>query len=277
MNIPEGVATIANYEQLLDSAEFKKLKAYSNEFLLKHKTELEPYGSDWVRDPLHQWSRQWEYPFVADQVEQTASVAAGSPVKMLDAGSGVSFFPYFLVERHQGLELTCCDTDQSLPEVYQRLNEQRSQNVSFTVQDIRHTSFEADTFDIVSCISVLEHTEEYPRIIEEFARILKPGGVLVLTFDISLDGCSDIPLAEAKQLMAKLRERFAIEHQEDLEDELANRRIVTTRYAQVIDPAWLPWRHPLLSSILAAARKRKLPSAMVKQLTFACYACHKRP
>jgi hypothetical protein len=58
MNIPEGVATIANYEQLLDSAEFKKLEAYSNEFLLKHETELESYGSGWVRDPLHQWSRQ---------------------------------------------------------------------------------------------------------------------------------------------------------------------------------------------------------------------------
>jgi len=277
MNIPEGVPTIANYEQLLDSVEFKNLERYSDEFLLRHKRELQPYSSDWVRDPLHQWSRQWEYPFVADQVAKTASAVAGNTMKMLDAGSGVSFFPYFLVERHQLLELTCCDTDGSLPEVYQRLNEERSQDVSFTVQDIRQTTFEADTFDIVSCISVLEHTEEYPRIIEEFDRILKPGGVLALTFDISQDGCSDIPVPEAKRLMAKLRERFVIEHQKDLEDELAKRELVTTRYARAVDPTWLPWRYPFLSSILAAARKRKLPSATVKQLTFACYACHKRP
>jgi ubiquinone/menaquinone biosynthesis C-methylase UbiE len=94
---------------------------------------------------------------------------------MLDAGPGASFFPYFLVERHPGLELTCCDTDQSLPEVYQRPNEQRFQNVSFTVQDIRRTSYEADTFDIVSCISVLEHTEEYPRIIEARSSVYAAG------------------------------------------------------------------------------------------------------
>ena len=45
-----------------------------------------------------------------------------------------------------------------------------------------------ESLDVICCISVLEHTDNYGEIVREFARVLKRGGLLVLTFDLSLDG-----------------------------------------------------------------------------------------
>ena len=36
------------------------------------------------------------------------------------------------------------------------------------------------TLDILCCMSVLEHTDNYAQIVNEFARVLKPGGRLVV-------------------------------------------------------------------------------------------------
>jgi 2-polyprenyl-3-methyl-5-hydroxy-6-metoxy-1,4-benzoquinol methylase len=51
-------------------------------------------------------------------------------------------------------------------------------------EDITRTSFESDTFDLIFCISVLEHIGGsilLDRYFAEAARILKPGGSLIVT------------------------------------------------------------------------------------------------
>jgi len=40
--------------------------------------------------------------------------------------------------------------------------------------------FEDETFDIVFCCDVFEHVKDFPKVIEEIARVLKPGGILFL-------------------------------------------------------------------------------------------------
>jgi SAM-dependent methyltransferase len=47
--------------------------------------------------------------------------------------------------------------------------------------------FGTEEVDAVTCISVLEHVSDPPRLMREILRILKPGGVLILTMDISLE------------------------------------------------------------------------------------------
>lgn len=42
--------------------------------------------------------------------------------------------------------------------------------------------FEAASFDVVLCREVIEHVESVPHTLREFARVLAPGGRLVLTF-----------------------------------------------------------------------------------------------
>ena len=64
--------------------------------------------------------------------------------------------------------------------------------VEFVGADLRKLPQPGNHFDIIYCLSVLEHTRGYPEILLELRRVLRPGGTLVVTFDLSLDGDSDI-------------------------------------------------------------------------------------
>ena len=48
-------------------------------------------------------------------------------------------------------------------------------------EDVTALSFDAGAFDGVVSLDVLEHVPDYRAALAEFARVLKPGGVLVLT------------------------------------------------------------------------------------------------
>ena len=50
-------------------------------------------------------------------------------------------------------------------------------NVEFHVMDALHTSFGADTFDVVICNQMYEHVPDAGQLLREIARVLKPGGV----------------------------------------------------------------------------------------------------
>ncbi len=43
------------------------------------------------------------------------------------------------------------------------------------------------SFDVVTCISVVEHVQGKAVVLRELLRVLRPGGLLVLTFDIAAD------------------------------------------------------------------------------------------
>lgn len=57
--------------------------------------------------------------------------------------------------------------------------------ITRNVGDLTATEYEAETFDVVLCISVIEHlaSEDRVKFWTEAARVLKPGGVLVVTMD----------------------------------------------------------------------------------------------
>jgi SAM-dependent methyltransferase len=64
------------------------------------------------------------------------------------------------------------------------LSEQAMRNVeceSKVVTSITGMLFEAATFDIILCSEVLEHVSEDDKAVSELRRVLKPGGVLVVT------------------------------------------------------------------------------------------------
>lgn len=49
------------------------------------------------------------------------------------------------------------------------------------ISDILDIPVDASSFDVILCTQVLEHVPEPIRVIKEFARILTPGGILLLT------------------------------------------------------------------------------------------------
>lgn len=220
------------------------MENFSNHFLSSNKKLLDTYARKWVADPLHQWSRQWEYSFVFDKI--AAFIKDKSSARVLDAGSGMTFFPYFIKQSYPSAEIDCVDSDAGLEEIYKQLNVHGKLTVNFSCADLRRLSFAPGQFDVVYCVSVLEHTDEYTEIIDGFHKLLQPGGRLIITFDISLDGTRDISVEKAEKLLASLAAKFDIleEVPLNLSSELSAPDIFTTHVAREIDPNLLPWKLP---------------------------------
>jgi len=245
----DGIPEIGEYHKLLTTSFFKEIEDFSNEFLRINKIHLANYSEKWVVDPLHQWSRQWEYPYVLSKLSAYAFLNSSQKLTILDAGSGLTFFPFFLESRLKGSEIHCCDHDASLAHAVASINRKQNAQVQFQMASLDRTEFHEEFFDCIYCISVLEHTDDYQNILDEFYRIMKPGGILLLTFDISIDGRGEISPSSVNKLVWEVENRFAFASNNigDVLPLLKNPNIWTTGEAGRINPSLLPWKkHPSL-------------------------------
>jgi len=273
LSLYSGLPKIDDYQRLLHSDLFKSMESFSNEFVQSQSACLKGYRMKWVADPLHQWSRQWEYPFVYSRISEFSG-NAGPRLNILDAGSGVTFFPFFLSSRFSHAAVSCCDYDETLEEVYCRLNAHLTAPAQFVPGDLRHLPFQNNAFDIVYCVSVLEHTDAYQTIVSEFKRVLKEGGMLIVTFDISVDGEADIPPEKAEELLEILYQHFPRSKKVaylKLKEKVRERDLVTTRFVRQANLGLLPWKYPLLTAIKPLVKLR-LPRALYRNLTFYCHS-----
>lgn len=274
-SMQQGPVKITNYEQLSANHDLMDLEAFSKSFLDRNSHILKPYARKWASDPLHQWSRIWEYPFATGAIRNSLSRSRDRKLRVLDAGSGLTFFPYFLKSRFPTLDVVCLDYDPLLQDLYAAVNGNTGIPVDFHLRSMDSTGFDGEAFDLIYCISVLEHTRNYSDLIREFKRLLKPGGQLVVTFDISLDNRADIPLHEARKLLAGIQAEFEPTDMPAIVEFTRAapplNEIVTTGYVKRVYPDRLPWKYPRLSGVLAALRKKTFPIPAMKKLTFGCF------
>lgn len=151
------------------------------------------------------WSRQWEYPWVLANLP-----VDGGGRRVLDAGSGYRFFTPLLAAR--GFEVDACDLDPSIGPRLDEVAARADLSIEFTTQDLTRLSYPDDCFDYVCCISVLEHTADPEQVVMEFQRCLAPGGILLLTFDVSVAGDRDISVDRARSLIEKWHHLFEPVH-----------------------------------------------------------------
>lgn len=204
----DGIVTIKQWRESLQSNQFTDMERYSNDFLYRNSDVTEEYGKKWVADPLHTWSRVWEYPYVATQIEKYMA-ARDDQMSVLDGGSGVTFFPYYLCQRYSIRSMLCVDNDKSFIPLHCRLAESAPTPVQFVLSDLAYMDLPDKSVDIIYCISVLEHLPDWKSVITEFSRVLRPGGILILTIDISLDSRHAILPEQAGRLFACVAESFA--------------------------------------------------------------------
>ena len=138
---------------------------------------------------MHNWSRVHEYPYVFHHIKAAAdSRSPGTSLRIADVGSGVTFFPFALAKL--GHSVTCVDNDPVCDRDLRNAIDAVSCNtgeVTSTLISDNALPFADASFDVVYSISVIEHIPNFEETIDEIARILKPGGLFVLTFDINLD------------------------------------------------------------------------------------------
>ncbi len=125
---------------------------------------------------------------------------------VLDAGCGRGIFQYYLARK--GCRVSCCDIDgfrsrkllklqrfahglhlAPRPDLASRLRRNARSfgvDVDYHIEPMQRLTWPDATFDRVCSISVLEHIQpqsEQKAAVQELTRVLKPGGLMILTLD----------------------------------------------------------------------------------------------
>ena len=124
------------------------------------------------------YSRIWEYPWVWLQLEPLK----GRGLQVLDVGSEKSPFPWFLAT--QGFRVVISDRTARWWQLWRTAKRQLKVAVSKRILDCQDLDIPTASLDIYLSVSVVEHVPDKARVIAEAARVLRPGGLLVMTFDI---------------------------------------------------------------------------------------------
>jgi 2-polyprenyl-3-methyl-5-hydroxy-6-metoxy-1,4-benzoquinol methylase len=263
--LPSGVVHTREYLVHLDSPLCARMGEYAGSFSQRIMDAIQTTGVEytWARNEsaFAQWSRKWEYPFAFEAVKFAASELQrrrGSEfdgtIELLDAGSGVTFFPFWLSSRLPGLQITNGDMNPEWGKLLEALNQQSVASalpVKFRTLDLRDMALADNSADIIQCISVLEHTDNYEQIIGEFARVLRPGGFLVITFDVTLGGrdALEVPPERAAALLGMLQRAFTETNQPVFtgggadRPSMVHQKVVTTKWIQRVEGlrSSLPW------------------------------------
>lgn len=134
-------------------------------------------------DDLHPWFLYWEAFWVT---VNGPNICQGA--RVLDAGGTASLFSFYLAS--QGLETHSVDLNKRLVAAGDRTARAMGWNLHSHCMDMTNLEFDRAYFDHAYSICVLEHldADSRQRALREIGRVLKPGGILSLTFDYGAPG-----------------------------------------------------------------------------------------
>ena len=125
------------------------------------------------RNPFHS-PRLFEFNNLIQIVRKLKAEATSRPLQWLDYGCGNGALLRFLAEQ-KDLQVHAAGFDESA--VSQRLNIQGCELHDRNALQM----LPSGSFDVITCIEVIEHTLEPKAVVAEIARLLKPQGLLLLT------------------------------------------------------------------------------------------------
>lgn len=207
-----GVAALDDLQEQSYTELFSRLEAKQAEFLAA-QPKFRSAGYRWPKDALHNWSRIWEYPYVYHHLQRYANTRQGRPLRAADIGSGVTFMPFAVADL--GYEVCCVDTDPIVgTDLGRAVNAlgYRPDQIYYRATDGRRLPLDDHSLDCLFCISVLEHVPDPSSLVQEFRRVLKPDGLLLLTIDLALNQYAEIAPPNHARLLSQLEREFQLVH-----------------------------------------------------------------
>lgn len=99
--------------------------------------------------------------------------------KVLEIGCGTGDFSLELSKA--GASVVALDLSHERIAAIKKRADAQGLEMDVLVGDAQRTSFDDETFDLILCRNVIEHVSDPRKLVEEMARILKPGGAIQLT------------------------------------------------------------------------------------------------
>jgi sarcosine/dimethylglycine N-methyltransferase len=122
---------------------------------------------------------------MADQLREV-----GPKTRILDVGAGYGGAGRYLAGRF-GCHVSCLN----LSEIQNQRNREMTQAaglsslVDVVYGNFEQLPFEANAFDVVWSQDAILHSGDRPRVLDEIARVLRPGGQLIFTDPMQADDC----------------------------------------------------------------------------------------
>lgn len=126
------------------------------------------------------WSKLWEYPWLW---HHGLGAVDWRGKRVLDLGSEQSPFPWWLATK--GAKVTLVETGRNWIEQWEAVRTALGGvPVDWQIVESCRLSFPDQAFDVVTSFSVIEHQDDKELALAEVARVLKPGGLFALSFDV---------------------------------------------------------------------------------------------
>lgn len=100
-------------------------------------------------------------------------------LNLLEVGCGAGDFAIHLSK--QLAVVTAVDFSAKAIEIAKEKSKAQNQSVNFQVADAQSLPFDSNSFDLIFSCECLEHIPEPEKALNEFYRVLKPSGCLILT------------------------------------------------------------------------------------------------
>jgi SAM-dependent methyltransferase len=136
----------------------------------------EAFGLQWNTFKLTQFDSHTGRPITEERLRAALDIPLESlrGKRVLEAGSGAGRFTEILL-KHGALVWSF---DYSSAVDANAANNLPNENLTLFQADIRRIPFNDETFDVVICLGVLQHTPSTKQSLAELARVLRPGGLL---------------------------------------------------------------------------------------------------
>lgn len=125
------------------------------------------------------WSKVWEYPWLWYNALEHQDWRGK---RLVDLGSEISPMPWFLAAA--GAAVTLIETDPQWIPVWENLRQAMKVEVDWRIVTDERIPLPDKSVDAVTSFSVIEHQPDKRTAVQEVARVLKPGGLFALSFDI---------------------------------------------------------------------------------------------
>ncbi|MBL9206466.1 MAG: methyltransferase domain-containing protein [Opitutaceae bacterium] len=144
--------------------------------------ELNTFAAPLGLREFRTWSKIWEYPALWFAGLETVD---WSRARLLDIGSELSALPWWLASR--GARVTLVEASENYCQhwIFVRNKLGLQDRVDWHIVPDASLPVPSSCIDVVTSLSVIEHQADKTKAVSEVARVLKPGGLFALSFDLA--------------------------------------------------------------------------------------------
>ena len=176
----------AVHQDLYSSAGYARRRPILDDILAACSMEKKPISEHIVgpgQTYIHA-SKQWEYPYAIEHINTMGT----GPLRVADVGGGRGALPWYLAQKGHAVTVYDInyfwDHEGNIDVENQFFHFAKTHGFKADFGSVFNIPADDNSFDVVTCISVIEHVLWKEYAIKEMLRVLKPGGRLILTYDL---------------------------------------------------------------------------------------------